>query len=402
VDLESKTRHIQDASVEYFPPPAVPGYGNASGFELRLLDKTGSGDIKQMEKVVQQFLVDLRSCPEIATAFTIFDASYPQYLLKFDVEKAAQMGVSASDIMGTLQTYLGSEYATNFIRFGQMYKVMVQALPEYRAKPEDILRLYVKNKNGEAVQVSNLVTLERTYGVEQVTRYNMYPSAELNGEAAPGYSSGDAIKAVQDVAAEKLPKGFDIDWAGISRDELSAGDEGIFIFLICLVFVFLLLAAQYESFLLPLPVLLSLPMGVFGAFLFLWMLGLENNIYAQVALIMLIGLLGKNAILIVEFASMRRSEGFSAKKAALEGAKSRLRPILMTSFAFIAGLLPLLFASGAGAIGNRTIGAASAGGMFLGTLLGILVIPGLFAIFSRLSKQHPLVKKEESTPLTEG
>lgn len=401
-DLETKTVHIKDASIEYFPPPAVPGYGNASGFELRLLDKTGSGDLKQMEAVVQQFLKDLRARPEIATAFTIFDASYPQYLLKLDVDKAAQKGVSADVLLSTLQTYLGSEYATNFIRFGQMYKVMVQALPEYRAKPEDILQLHVKNELGEMVKVSNLITLERIYGVEQVTRYNMYPSAELNGEAASGYSSGEAIAAVQQVAAEKLPKGFGIDWAGISRDEVGAGREAIFIFLICLIFVYLLLAAQYESFLLPLPVLLSLPMGVFGAFFFLWLMGLENNIYAQVALIMLIGLLGKNAILIVEFAAMRRKEGMSAKKAALEGAKSRLRPILMTSFAFIAGLLPLMFASGVGALGNRTIGSASAGGMFLGTVLGVLIIPGLFASLSRISKKHPLVKKEEDTPLTEG
>lgn len=399
--VEARIKHLKDAKIELFPPPAVPGYGNASGFELRLLDKTGNGDFKKMENVVQQFIKDLKARPEIASAFTIFDASYPQYLIHFDSDKAAQKGVTVNNAMGTLQTLLGSEYATNFIKFGQMYKVMVQALPEYRAKPEDILRLYVKNDKGEMVSLSAFINIERIYGVDQLTRYNMYPSAELNGEAKAGFSSGDAIAAVQEVAKNKLPKGFDIDWAGITRDEVNAGNEAIYIFLICLAFVYLLLAAQYESFLLPLPVILSLPTGVFGAFLFLWLLGLENNIYAQIALIMLIGLLGKNAILIVEFAAMRQKEGKSTFEAAIEGAKSRLRPILMTSFAFIAGLLPLMMASGAGAVGNRTIGSASAGGMLLGTLLGVIIIPGLYVIFAAIAKHHPLVKEEDTTPLTE-
>ncbi len=399
--VEAKIAHIKDAKIEFFPPPAVPGYGNASGFELRLLDKTGSGDFKKMETVVNQFISDLKERPEIASAFTIFDASYPQYMLHFDTDRAAQKGVSVNNAMGTLQTLLGSEYATNFIKFGQMYKVMVQALPEYRAQPEDILKLYVKNDAGEMVPVSSFLRIERVYGVEQVTRYNMYMSAELNGEASAGYSSGSAIAAIQEVAKTKLPKGYDIDWAGISRDEVSTGNEAVVIFLICLVFVYLLLAAQYESFLLPMPVILSLPIGVFGAFFLLWVMGLENNIYAQIALIMLIGLLGKNAILIVEFAVLRQKEGRTAYQAAIEGAKSRLRPILMTSFAFIAGLMPLVFATGAGAVGNRTIGAASAGGMLFGTVFGVLILPGLYVLFSRISKRHPLVKNEEEIPLTE-
>lgn len=397
----ARTAHIKDAKIEFFPPPAVPGYGNASGFELRLLDKSGSSDFKKMESVVRQFITDLKARPEISSAFTIFDASYPQYLIHFDADKAAQKGITVSNAMGTLQTLLGSEYATNFIRFGQMYKVMVQALPEYRAKPEDILRLSVKNENSEMVPMSAFIQLEKIYGVDQVTRYNMYPSAELNGEAAPGVSSGTALAAVQEVAKSKLPKGYDIDWAGISRDEVNAGNESVYIFIICLVFVYLLLAAQYESFLLPLPVILSLPTGVFGSLFLLWLLGLENNIYAQVALIMLIGLLGKNAILIVEFAVLRQKEGKTALQGAIEGAKSRLRPILMTSFAFIAGLLPLMFASGAGAIGNRTIGTASAGGMLFGTVFGVIVIPGLYVLFSRISHKNPLVRDEEDTPLTE-
>ncbi len=397
--LEEKTKHIKDAQIEFFPPPAVPGYGNASGFELRLLDKTGGGDFKKMESVVNQFIVDLKARPEIASAFTIFDASYPQYLLRIDMDKAAQKAVTVNNAMSSLQTLLGSEYATNFIRFGQMYKVMVQALPEYRALPEDILKLYVKNDNGEMVPMSAFMTVEKTYGVDQITRYNMFPSAELNGEAKAGFSSGEALKAIKETAKEKLPRGFDIDWAGISRDEANAGNEGILIFLICLVFVYLVLAAQYESFLLPLPVILSLPTGIFGAFLLLSFFGLENNIYAQIAMVMLIGLLGKNAILIVEFATLRHREGKTPLQAAIEGAKVRLRPILMTSFAFIAGLLPLMFASGAGAVGNRTIGAAAAGGMLFGTVFGVIIIPGLYVVFATIAEKS--AKRKEEKPFTE-
>lgn len=386
--LEEKTQHIKDARIEFFPPPAVPGYGNASGFELRLLDKTGTGDLKQMESVVQQFIADLKARPEIASAFTIFDASFPQYTVRIDLDKAAQKGVTVSNAMGSLQTLLGSEYATNFIRFGQMYKVMVQALPEYRALPEDLLKLTVKNKRDEMVPLSAFMTVEKSYGVDQMTRYNMFPSAELNGEGKPGVSSGTVLSVIQETAKEKLPRGFDIDWAGISRDEVNTGNEAVVIFGICLLFVYLLLAAQYESFLLPLPVILSLPTGIFGAFFLLTVLGLENNIYAQVAMIMLIGLLGKNAILIVEFATLKHREGKTAAEAAIEGARVRLRPILMTSFAFIGGLLPLLIATGAGAVGNRTIGTAAAGGMFFGTVFGIILVPGLYVIFATLHDQR--------------
>jgi HAE1 family hydrophobic/amphiphilic exporter-1 len=399
--VEERTKHIKDAKLEFFPPPAVPGYGNASGFELRLLDKSGNGDLKEMETVVKQFIVDLKARPEIGSAFTIFDASYPQYLIKVDEDLAAQKGITVSNAMSVLQTLLGSEYATNFIKYGKTYKVMVQALPEYRAKPEDILKLYAKSDGGEMVPLSAFLSIERVYGVEQITRYNMYPSAELNGEATSGFSSGDAIKAIQEVAKTKLPKGYDIDWAGITRDEVSAGNEAIIIFLICLTFVYLLLAAQYESFLLPMPVILSLPTGVLGAFFMLWLMGLENNIYAQVALIMLIGLLGKNAILIVEFASMRHRDGLTPFKAAIDAAKTRLRPILMTSFAFIGGLLPLLFASGAGAVGNRTIGAAAAGGMLLGTIFGVIIIPGLYVIFASIAERFTNKNEIEEKPFTE-
>jgi hydrophobic/amphiphilic exporter-1 (mainly G- bacteria), HAE1 family len=393
--LEEKCKNIKDANLEFFPPPAIPGYGNASGFELRLLDKTGSGDYHKLESTVKQFVKDLNERPEIGGAFTIFSASYPQYMIHVDIDKATQKGVSVNNAMTTLQTLLGSEYATNFIKFGQMYKVMVQALPEYRAKPEDIMKLYVKNDKNEMVPYSAFTSIERVYGVDDITRFNMYPSAEISGDASKGFSSGSAIKAIQVTAKEKLPKGYDIDWAGISRDEVNQGNEAIYVFLISLLFVYLLLSAQYENFLLPMPVILSLPTGIFGAYATLLAMGLENNIYAQIALIMLIGLLGKNAILIVEFATMKHREGKRPIEAAIEGAKIRLRPILMTSFAFIAGMVPLLFASGAGAVSNRTIGAAATGGMLFGTIFGLIVIPGLYVIFATISEKLVMKNKEE-------
>jgi HAE1 family hydrophobic/amphiphilic exporter-1 len=261
---------------------------------------------------------------------------------------------------------------------------MVQAAPEFRAHPEDLLKLTVKNKQGELVSIGTLVSIHKIYGPEQVTRYNMYPSAIINGEAARGFSSGQALDIIKKTAAEKLPKGFDIDWAGSSKDQSNQGNESLVIFLISLLFIYLLLAAQYESFWLPMPVLLFLPTGSAGAMGLLYLMGLENNIYAQISMVMLIGLLGKNAILIVEFANLKEKEGMNTLEAAIEAASVRMRPIIMTSFAFIAGLLPLLFTSGAGAIGNKTIGATATGGMLLGTLFGVLLIPGLYIIFSKL------------------
>lgn len=394
--LEQRVRHIKAADLEFFPPPAVPGYGNASGFELRVLDKTGRGDFDEMQSVVDQFVADLNSRPEIESAFTIFSANYPQYTIDIDIDKAAQKGVTISDALGTLQTFLGSEYATNFIRFGQMYKVMVQAPPEYRAKPEQVLDLRVRSDNGELVPLSAFVTLERFYGVDQVTRYNMYPSAELNGTGRPGLSSGAVLGAVQETAREKLPAGFSIDWAGISRDEVDAGNQGLWVGLIALLFVYLVLAAQYESFLLPATVLLSLPPGLFGALGLLDLAGLENNIYTHIALVVLIGLLGKNAILIVEFAEAQCRTGRSARKAVLEAARLRLRPILMTSLAFVAGLIPLASASGAGEVANRTIGTATIGGMVMGTLWGLFLVPGLYMVTKRVQGKWSAPRSAEA------
>lgn len=398
--LKQKTSQIKDARIEFFTPPPVPGYGNSSGFELRLLDKTGKGDTKKLEKISKDFVEELNKRPEINNSFTSFDASFPQLMVSIDYVKAAQKNVIVDDILSTLQIHLGSEYATNFIRFGQMYKVMVQASPEFRALPENVMNLHVKNRDGEMVPVTAFLSVDKIYGPEQITRYNMYSSALVNGEPAKGYSSGDAINAIKETASEKLPKGYDFDWAGSSRDQANAGSESIIIFIICLLFVYLLLSAQYESFLLPLPVILSLPTGIFGALLLLQLFQLENNIYAQVAMIMLIGLLGKNAILIVEFAAQRHSQGKSVLEAAIESAKLRLRPILMTSFAFIAGLIPLMLASGAGAIGNKTIGTAAAGGMFLGTIFGVILIPGLYFAFAKIAEKFSTNRNDEK-PFTE-
>ena len=396
--MEEKTVHIRDASIQFFPPPAVPGYGNASGFELRLQDRTGSGDLQRLEEVTQKFIEKLRERPEIKEAFTSFNASFPQYLVQVDNKVAAQKGVSIENAMSNLQALIGSLYATNFIRFGQMYRVMVQAQPKYRAQPEDILKLYVKNNAGEMVPYAAFTSIKRVYGPEQFTRYNMFTSAMINGEPADGYSSGNAIAAIREVAEKELPKGYTYEWSGMTRDEILSGNQAVYIFIICLVFVYLLLSAQYESFLLPIPVVLSLPTGVFGAFFLLLLTGLENNIYAQVALIMLIGLLGKNAILIIEFAILRQKQGRTPLEAAIEAATSRFRPILMTSFAFIAGLIPLMIATGAGAIGNRTIGTAAAGGMLFGTLFGIILVPGLYVLFAGLQERFAIVKKTPSDP----
>lgn len=386
--LEEKSKGITEATIEFFSPPTVPGFGNAAGFELRLLDRTMLDDLQETARVSDAFLNALRNRKEISSAATSFDPSFPQYMIKMDQEMAAKKGVDIENAMNTLQALIGSTYATNFIRFGQMYKVMVQASPEYRAHPEDVLKLHVKNNAGEMVPFSAFIAMHPIFGPEQITRYNMFPAAMITGEAAEGFSSSQAIEAIAQTAEEVLPPGYGMEWSGMTREEVLSGSQSVYIFLICLLFVYLLLAAQYESFLLPMPVILSLPAGIAGAFFLLWIAGLENNIYAQVALIMLIGLLGKNAILIVEFAELKRKQGMKVVQAAIEGARIRLRPILMTSFAFVAGLIPLCFASGAGELGNKSIGTSAAGGMIFGTVFGLIIIPGLYVLFASMGKKN--------------
>jgi len=400
-ELEEKAKAIPGATIEFFQPPAVPGYGAAGGFSLRLLDKTNSSDYKAFGKVNDDFMAALKKRKELTGLFTFFAANYPQYELKIDNQAAMQKGVSIGKAMDNLGILIGSTYELGFIRFGMFYKVFVQSGPEYRALPEDLLKLYVKNDRGEMVPYSAFMSIHKTQGLNEITRYNMYPSSAINGAPAPGYSSGEAIKVIQEVANKTLPRGYGIDWLGLSKDEASRGNEALYIFLIVLAFVYMVLAAQYESFILPLAVVLSLPVGVFGAFLLLKLMGLSNDIYAQVGLVMLVGLLGKNAVLIVEFAVQKTQQGATIFDAAIEGAKTRFRPILMTSFAFIAGLIPLLFATGPGALGNRTIGASSAGGMLLGTILGVVVVPGLYYVFAKMAAGRKLIRDEDEVPLTE-
>ncbi len=400
-ELEEKSHEIPGATIEFFQPPAVPGYGAAGGFALRLLDKTNSGDYKAFEKVNDEFMAALRKREELKGLFTFFAANYPQYELEIDNKAAMQKGVSIGKAMDNLSILIGSSYELGFIRFGTFYKVFVQASPEYRRLPEDLMQLYVKNDHDQMVPYSAFMKIKKKQGLNEITRYNMYTSSSINGAPAAGYSSGEAIKAIQEVAATTLPRGYDIDWAGLAKDEVARGNEALYIFLIVLAFVYLVLAAQYESFMLPLAVILSLPAGVFGAFMLLKLMGLANDIYAQVGLVMLVGLLGKNAILIVEFAVQKHHQGMSVFDAAIEGAKVRFRPILMTSFAFIAGLIPLVVATGPGAIGNRTIGASSLGGMLLGTVFGVIVVPGLYYMSGKLVENRTLIRDEDENPLSE-
>lgn len=400
-ELEEKAKDIPGATIEFFDPPAVPGFGAAGGFALQLLDKTNSGDYKQLEHVTNEFMSELKKRKELTGLFTFFSANYPQYEIEIDNQAAMQKGVSIGNAMNTLSIFVGSTYEQGFIKYQRFFKVFVQAAPEYRKLPTDIMNLYVKNNRDEMVPFSAFMKIHKKQGANEINRYNMYNTAAIRGGPASGFSSGEAIKAVQEVAAKTLPHGYDIDWAALSYDETRRGNEAIYIFIVVLIFVYFVLAAQYESFIIPLAVVFSLPAGVFGSFLLIKGLGLANDIYAQVGLVMLVGLLGKNAVLIVEFAVQKHHQGATVIEAAIEGAKVRFRPILMTSFAFIAGLIPLVLAHGAGAIGNRTIGASALGGMLFGTVFGVIIVPGLYYIFGSLAEGRKLIKHEQDSSLTE-
>ncbi|MBC7568399.1 MAG: efflux RND transporter permease subunit [Spirosoma sp.] len=400
-ELEEKSRGL-GAIVEFFEPPAIPGFGTSGGFSMRLLDKTLDTDYQEFDKINKEFMDNLRKRKELAGLFTFFAATYPQYELEIDNKLAMQKGVTIGKAMENLDIMIGSTYEQGFIKFNQFFKVYVQSDPSFRQLPSDILKLFVKNDMGEMVPYSAFMTLKKGQGPNEITRFNLYNSAAIQGQPAKGYTTADAIQAVREVAAKTLPRGYDIAFEGLSYDESIRGNESLYVFLIVLAFVYFVLAAQYESFIIPLAVVFSLPVGVFGSFLLLKLMGLENNIYAQIGLIMLIGLLGKNAVLIVEFAVQKRQQGATILEAAIEGAKVRFRPILMTSFAFIAGLIPLIKATGAGAIGNRTIGASAMGGMVFGTIFGVIIIPGLYYIFATLADGRNLIKDEEEHSLTEG
>jgi HAE1 family hydrophobic/amphiphilic exporter-1 len=382
----AKTSGIRDAKVIFFAPPTIQGFGTSGGFEFQLQDKTG-GEMARFYQVSSEFLAALNKRPEIQFASTAFNPNFPQYMLNVNVARVKQSGFTVSDVLSAMQGYYGGIYASNFNQYGKQFRVMIQADPRYRATAESMNSVYVRNSSGKMAPVSEFVTLERTYGPQAITRFNLFTSISVTGSPNQGFSSGDAIRAIEEVAAQTLPPGYGYEYSGLTREELSAGGQTLFIFILVILFVYFLLSAQYESYILPFAVLLSLPMGLSGAFIFAKLFGITNNIYVQITLIMLVGLLAKNAILIVEFAADRRKKGLPIVRAAIDGAQARLRPILMTSFAFIFGLVPLMLASGAGASGNNSIGTGAVGGMLIGTIFGVFVIPTLFIVFQSLQER---------------
>jgi hydrophobic/amphiphilic exporter-1 (mainly G- bacteria), HAE1 family len=396
--VQGELSAINEADVFTFTMPTVPGFSNMAGFEVILQDRTG-GSLQILNETAQGFIGELMKRPEIAYAFTTFNTGNPQYMLNVDEKKAKQLGVSVTEVLQTLQVFYGSTFASDFNRFGKFYRVIVQADIAFRDDPASLKGMFVKNSYGEMVPLNTLVTLKRVFGPETVTRNNLFTAVTINGVPKPGFSSGDAIKAVEEVAAQYLPRGFSYEWSGMTKEEIASGGQAGFIFALCLIFVYFLLAAQYESYILPLSVILSIPLGIFGVFLFINLFGIDNNIYVQVGLIMLIGLLAKNAILIVEYAVQRRKSGMDLIASAIEASRLRLRPILMTSFAFIAGILPLMGANGASALGNRSISTGAAGGMLTGVLLGVFVVPVLYVIFQYLQEK---ISGKKATVIAEG
>ncbi|MFI3298720.1 MAG: efflux RND transporter permease subunit [Rikenellaceae bacterium] len=394
-ELQQKVEHIKTAKIRMFVPPTVSGFSVTDGFEMQLQDR-GGGTTEKFYTVLQDFLKDLNAQDEISFAYSSFNINFPQYEFDVNVDKAKQMGVSINDIFNTLQVYYGSSQASDFNRFTKYYRVMVQSEATNRSNIETLSTITVKNSKGEMVPVNTFVDFKRVYGSESLSRFNLFSSATVNGSPAEGYSSGDAIAAMQRVAAESLPQGYGYEFSGMTREEMGSGSQSAFIFLLSFIFVYLILAAQYESYIIPFAVMLSLACGIFGVYLFVSLAGIDNNIYVQIALIMLIGLLAKNGILIVEFAQLRREHGLSIREAAIDAARARLRPILMTSFTFIFGMIPLVLASGAAAVGNVSIGMAAVGGMSVGTLFGLLVIPVLYVIFRSLDEKVTKSKRVET------
>ncbi|HRN80232.1 MAG TPA: efflux RND transporter permease subunit [Ferruginibacter sp.] len=387
---------ISDANMIFFNPPSVPGFGSSSGFEFSLTDRAG-GDLKELDEASKTLMFALMQRPEIQYASTSFNSNYPQYEMLIDVPKAMDAGVSMNDILSVMQGYVGGVYAADFAKYGKQYRVMVQSFPESRTDVQSLNSLFVRTRAGAMTPVSQFVTLEKVYGPQSVSRFNLFTAAKFNGAANPGYSTGDAIKVIDEVAAQNLSSRYAIAYSGLTREEIAAGSQTIIIFGLSLLFIYFLLSAQFESYMLPLSVILSLPFGVMGAFLGQYLFGLENNIYFQIALIMLVGLLAKNAILIVEFAVQRRRHGESIAMSAVNAAKARLRPILMTSLAFVFGMLPLVFSEGIGSVGNQSIGTGAAWGLLIGTIFGVLIIPVLYIIFQTLQEKiRPIVFEKDS------
>ncbi len=391
--IYKQTATIKDAQILAFSPPMIPGFSANSGVSLVMQDRTG-GDLNKFFEIVQNYLAELNKRPEIQTAQTSYNPKYPQYMIHVDVAKCKQAGISPRIILSTLQVYYGGLYASNFNAYGKLFRVMVQASPECRMTPESFNSVYVRTPSGMA-PVNEFCSLERVYGPTNISRFNLFTAINVTATVAGGYSTGEAIKAVEEVAEQHLPAGYTYDYSGLTRQEAQSSNTTGLIFLLCILFIYLILSAQYESYLLPLAVILSVPFGLAGAFLFTNLFGHSNDIYMQISLIMLIGLLAKNAILIVQFALERRETGMAITWSAVLGAAARLRPILMTSLAMVIGLLPMMFASGVGKNGNQTLGAAAVGGMLIGTLLQIFVVPTLFVIFQSLQEKFKPMKFED-------
>lgn len=394
--LFAKSSGIKDGKVVFFAPPTIQGFGMSGGFQMQLQDKSG-GSIQDMDKVARDFLAELNKRPEIQYATTSFNPNFPQYRIDIDVPKAKAAGYSVNAILSAIQGYYGGFYASNVNLFGKMYRVMYQASPEYRNNIGSLNQVYVRNDRGSMAPLSTFISMERVYGPQTIERFNLFTAVSITGAPEKGYSSGNAITAVQETAQRFLPTGYGYEFSGMTREEQSAGSQTVFIFLLCLVFVYFLLAAQYESYILPMAVLLSLPIGLAGVYIFTGIFGVTDNIYVQISLIMLIGLLAKNAILIVEYGIQRRRSGMSLAQSGVSAALARLRPILMTSFALIFGLIPLALSQGAGAVGNRSIGIGAIGGMFIGTMIGVFVIPILFVVFQGIQEHFsgvPVVKRK--------
>jgi len=380
-----KTAHIKDASILAFAPPMIPGFSANSGISLVMQDRTG-GDLTKFFDIVKKYLEELNKRPEIQMAQTSYNPNYPQYMVHVDVAKCKQAGISPATVLSTLQGYYGGLYASNFNAYGKLYRVMIQGSPETRMTEESLNSVYVRTPKGMS-PVKEFCNLERVYGPSNINRFNLFTAINVTATVGTGYSTGEAIKAVEEVAAQVLPTGYTYDYSGLTRQEAQASNSTALIFLLCFVFIYLILSAQYESYILPLAVVLSVPFGLAGAFLFTQLFGHANDIYMQISLIMLIGLLAKNAILIIQFALERRQLGMAISWSAILGSAARLRPILMTSLAMIIGLLPMMFASGVGKNGNQTLGAAAVGGMLIGTLLQLFVVPTLFVIFQSLQEK---------------
>ena len=392
-----KTAHIKDASILAFAPPMIPGFSANSGISLVMQDRTG-GDLTRFFNVVKDYLAELNKRPEIQMAQTSYNPNYPQYMISVDVAKCKQAGISPQIVLYTLQGYYGGLYASNFNAYGKLYRVMVQGSPESRMTEESLNNIYVRTGAGMS-PVKEFCSLNRVYGPSNINRFNLFTAINVTATVADGYSSGEAIKAVQEVAATMLPTGYTYDYSGLTRSEAASSNSTALIFVLCFIFIYLILSAQYESYILPLSVVLSVPFGLAGAFLFTQLFGHSNDIYMQISLIMLIGLLAKNAILIVQFALERRETGMAISWSAVLGSAARLRPILMTSLAMVIGLLPMMFASGVGKNGNQTLGAAAVGGMLIGTIIQLFVVPGLFVIFQSLQeKLRPMKFEDEENP----